>query len=104
MSEKSKKPIPSYVIVIAIICVPAIISIAVISILEGVIANQEIKKVSEELTNMKNQLTLIQNTTNNLNSTSASIIKYINERNEPFIQNVIKYANDTNIRLDKLEK
>lgn len=92
---KSNKSNNKY-IVLVIAGIIIAIGLAIGNIMEDVGEEKQVKEFQE-------QIKSLQNTTAQLNQTNTNIINYINQRNEPFIQNVIKYVNETNQRIEALE-
>lgn len=83
---------------IALIAVAIIGSIVALS---GIVLS--IDKNESEIKQLEDQVTSLNETVTKLNTTTTNIVNYLNNRNEPFIQDVINFANATDVRLDELE-
>jgi len=100
MSESQKKPDNGKILNYTAIGISILVLIGFI----GSNAMSQTNTQSEKIISLEKTMNSMNETLTKLNNTNINIIKYINDRNEPFMQNVINFVNQTQQRLDKLEK
>lgn len=97
--DENKNPSKQAKIIVSVVITVAIIGIIGFAITSSNIVNAD----TNENQALKEQITQLEQQVTTLNNTQTNIIKYIQDRNEPFIKQVIQFANDTNHKLDSLE-
>lgn len=99
MADENKNPSKTVKILVSVIITAIVIGIIGFAISSANIVNAD----SNENQMLKEKVAKLEQQVTNLNTTQTNIIKYIQDRNEPFIKQVIQFANDTNHKLDSLE-